>query len=180
MPSIAFPLCPPVLTSTQYIAIFLHYCPVNEKMLRPDSGRSFRTASRWSQFVTLALAQLTDRMSLRDIVDNVSAQAHRFYHLGSAKLTRSNLSRINEDKPYAFVWSANWEIAESLPRHGVWSPFLFENSFYCVVLRHAIITFVIFRGLYWKVNGTVAVFSHLSEWRDFIDDLSLNCQVPQI
>lgn len=53
--------------------------------------------------MTLALAQLTDRMSLRDIVDNVSAQAHRFYHLGSAKLTRSNLSRINEDKPYAFV-----------------------------------------------------------------------------
>jgi len=65
------------------------------------SGRSFRTASRWSQFVTLAMAQLAGRISLRDIVENVSAQAHRLYHLGSAKLTRSNLSRINEDKPYA-------------------------------------------------------------------------------
>lgn len=65
------------------------------------SGRSFRTASRWSQFVTLAMAQLAGRISLRDIVENVSAQAHLLYHLGSAKLTRSNLSRINEDKPYA-------------------------------------------------------------------------------
>ena len=65
------------------------------------SGRSFRTASRWSQFVTLAMAQLAGRISLRDIVENVSAQAHRLYHLGSAKLTCSNLSRINEDKPYA-------------------------------------------------------------------------------
>jgi len=65
------------------------------------SGRSFRTASRWSQFVTMAMAQLAGRNSLRDIVENVSAQAHRLYHLGSAKLTRSNLSRINEDKPYA-------------------------------------------------------------------------------
>ena len=68
---------------------------------RHHCGRSFRTASRWSQFVTLAMAQLAGRNSLRDIVENVSAQAHRLYHLGSAKLTRSNLSRINEDKPYA-------------------------------------------------------------------------------
>jgi len=65
------------------------------------SGRSFRTASRWSQFVSLAMAQLSSRSSLRDIVDNLSAQTHRLYHLGSATLSRSNLSRINEDKPYS-------------------------------------------------------------------------------
>ena len=65
------------------------------------SGRSFRTASRWSQFVTMAMAQLAGRSSLRDIVENISAQAHRLYHLGSAKLSRSNLSRINDGKPYA-------------------------------------------------------------------------------
>lgn len=50
--------------------------------------------------MTLAMAQLSGRNSLRDMVENVSAQAHRLYHLGSAKLSRSNLSRINEDKPY--------------------------------------------------------------------------------
>jgi putative transposase len=65
------------------------------------SGGAFRTASRWSQFVSLTMAQLSGRNSLRDIVDNMSAQMHRLYHLGSAKLSRSNLSRINEDKPYA-------------------------------------------------------------------------------
>jgi len=65
------------------------------------SGRSFRTASRWSQFVTLMMAQLAGRNSLRDIVENISAQSHRLYHLGSAKLSRSNLSRMNNDKPYA-------------------------------------------------------------------------------
>ena len=64
-------------------------------------GRSFRKASRWSQFVTLSLAQLTGRSSLRDIVENTSAQAHRLYHLGSTKLSRSNLSRINKSKLYA-------------------------------------------------------------------------------
>jgi hypothetical protein len=65
------------------------------------SGRAFRTASRWSQFVTMMVGQLTGRNSLRDIVENMSAQTHRLYHLGSAKLSRSNLSRINEEKPYA-------------------------------------------------------------------------------
>lgn len=65
------------------------------------SGRRFRTASRWSQFASLTMAQLSGRNSLRDIVDNISAQAHRLYHLGNAKLSRSNLSRINEDKPYS-------------------------------------------------------------------------------
>ena len=64
-------------------------------------GRSFRTASRWSQFVTLTMAQLSGRNSLRDIVENLSAQMHRLYHLGSTKISRSNLSRINEDKPYS-------------------------------------------------------------------------------
>jgi hypothetical protein len=65
------------------------------------SGRSFRTASRWSQFVSLTIAQFSGRNSLRDIMDNLSAQAHRLYPLGSAKLPRSNLSRINEDKAYS-------------------------------------------------------------------------------
>jgi hypothetical protein len=64
------------------------------------SGRSFRTATRWSQFVTMTMAQLSGRNSLRDIVENMSAQAHRLYHLGVAKLSKSNLSRINEDKPH--------------------------------------------------------------------------------
>jgi len=67
------------------------------------SGRSFRTATRWSQFVTMCIAQLSSRCSLRDVVDNLSAQQHRLYHLGVAKLSRSNLSRINENKPHELL-----------------------------------------------------------------------------
>jgi len=65
------------------------------------SGRSFRTASRWAQFVILMTGQLSGRNSLRDLVDSISAQSHRLYHLGCKKISRSNLSRINEDKPCA-------------------------------------------------------------------------------
>ena len=64
------------------------------------SGRSFRKASRWAQFTCLVVAQLTGRCSLRDIVECVSSQVHRLYHFGCAKLSRSNFSRLNENKPY--------------------------------------------------------------------------------
>lgn len=63
-------------------------------------GRKFRTTNRWSQFTAIVLAQLSGRMSLRDIVENMKAQAHRMYHLGVGLLSKSNLSRINNNKPY--------------------------------------------------------------------------------
>jgi len=39
--------------------------------------------------------ELSHRDRLRDIVDNISRQTDRLYHLGSAKLSRLNLFRIN-------------------------------------------------------------------------------------
>jgi hypothetical protein len=94
------------------------------------SGRSFRSASRWAQFVTMAMAQLSGRNSLRDIVENMSAQAHRLYHLGSVKLSRSNLSRINEGKPYALYEALFGKLLGRCqavaPRHN----FRFNNPLY--------------------------------------------------
>ena len=94
------------------------------------SGRSFRTATRWSQFVTMTMAQLSGRNSLRDIVENMSAQAHRLYHLGSAKLSKSNLSRINEDKPYTLYEALFGKLLKRCqglaPKHN----FRFKNPLY--------------------------------------------------
>lgn len=94
------------------------------------SGRNFRTASRWSQFVTMTIGQLSGRRSLRDLVDNVSAQQQRLYHLGSAKLSRSNLSRINEDKPYELFQDLFATLLKrckaAAPGHG----FRFKNELY--------------------------------------------------
>lgn len=64
-------------------------------------GRAFRKSSRWDQFTALTLGQLSGRSGLRDIVDNMAAQSHRLYHLGCRKVSRSNLSRVNEKKPYS-------------------------------------------------------------------------------
>ena len=94
------------------------------------SGRSFRTASRWSQFSGLVMAQLSGRSSLRDIVENLAAQAHRLYHLGAGLLTRSNLSRMNESKPYELYEALFAKLLVrcqgSTPGHG----FRFKNPLY--------------------------------------------------
>ena len=94
------------------------------------SGRAFRTSSRWSQFVTLGMAQLAGRKSLRDIAVNVSAQAHRLYHLGSAKLTRSNLSRINENKPYTLYESLAGKLLGRCQGMTPGHNFRFKNQLY--------------------------------------------------
>jgi putative transposase len=97
---------------------------------RYHSGRVFRTASRWSQFVTMSIGQLSGRRSLRDVVENVEAQQQRLYHLGSTKLSRSNLSRINENKPYQLYEALFGKLlkrCQSLaPGHG----FRFKNELY--------------------------------------------------
>ncbi len=94
------------------------------------SGRSFRKASRWSQFVTMMVAQLSGRNSLRDIIDNMTAQMHRLYHLGSTKLSRTTLSRINEDKPYQLYEALFGRLLSrcqaTAPKHN----FRFKNSVY--------------------------------------------------
>ena len=93
-------------------------------------GRSFRTASRWSQFVTLAMAQLAGRNSLRDIVENLSAQAHLLYHLGSVKLSRTSLSRINEDKPYSLYEALFGKLLSRLQGMAPGHDFRFNNPLY--------------------------------------------------
>jgi len=76
------------------------------------------------------MGQLSGRQSLRDICDNVSAQQQRLCHLGAAKLSRSNLSRINEAKPYQLyetLFGVLLKRCQSLaPGHG----FRFKNELY--------------------------------------------------
>ena len=94
------------------------------------SGRMFRTASRWSQFVTMSIGQLTGRRSLRDIIANTTAQQHRLYHLGSAKLSRSNLSRINEDKPYQLYEALFGKLLKRCQSHAPGHGFRFKNELF--------------------------------------------------
>lgn len=93
-------------------------------------GRKLRKMSRWSQFVSLGLAQLSGRNSLRDIVSNISAQTSKLYHLGVVKVSRSSLARVNEQQPhvlYEELFNKLLTRCQGLaPKHG----FRFKNKLY--------------------------------------------------
>jgi putative transposase len=76
------------------------------------------------------MAQLSGRNSLRDIVENTSAQAHRLYHLGSTKLSRSNLSRMNNDKPSALYEALFGKLLARCQRTVPGHNFRFKNALY--------------------------------------------------
>ena len=67
---------------------------------RHHEGRRLRSMSRWSQFLSMAVAQLSGRCSLRDLVSNIEAQRRKLYHLGVRRVARSSLARVNRRQPY--------------------------------------------------------------------------------
>lgn len=85
-------------------------------------GRMFRSANRWSQFVTLVFAQITGRVSLRDVLTGMNSQRHKLYHLGVRLLPRSTLSRLNKDKPYSLYEAVFYRLMHRCkalaPKHG--------------------------------------------------------------
>lgn len=93
-------------------------------------GQKLRTATRWDQFVGMAMSQLSGRQSLRDIQSNLEAQRHKLYHLGAKPIARTTLARLNEHQPaelYENVFYRLLRRCQSLPgRH----QFRFKNPLY--------------------------------------------------
>ena len=89
-----------------------HYNTAFHQLLKPLSrhefersakhhhnGQKLRSASRWDQFIGMAMSQLSGRQSLRDIESNLASQSNKLYHLGAKPVARSTLARINEQQP---------------------------------------------------------------------------------
>ncbi|MBL37131.1 MAG: IS4 family transposase [Xanthomonadales bacterium] len=94
------------------------------------SGRKLRKMTRWSQFVAMASAQLSGRVSLRDLVHNLDAQISKLFHLGLRRVTRSSLARVNEKQPHELYEALFRKLLarcqKLAPGHG----FRFKNKLY--------------------------------------------------
>lgn len=84
-----------------------------------DGKRRSDAISRWSQFVSMAIAQLCGRSSLRDIESTLASQRHLGYHLGSDSVKRSTLSRANLKSRLSFLRITFLETLYSVPK-SVW------------------------------------------------------------
>lgn len=70
------------------------------KAVLAGKGRHFTVSyNYWSHLVAMIFGQLSEQESLRDLVFNLSRQAHRFYHLGMRKICRSTFADANNHRP---------------------------------------------------------------------------------
>jgi putative transposase len=90
-------------------------------------GQRLRKTSRWDQFVSLLMAQLSGRQGLRDIEANLNAQFRSHYHLGCRRVSTSTLARVNEQQPYTLYEALFTKLVERCQSYSPMHKFRFRN-----------------------------------------------------
>jgi len=93
-------------------------------------GQKLRSATRWDQFVGMAMSQLSGRQSLRDIESNLEAQQAKLYHLGAKPIARSTLARLNEKQPAELYKSIFYRLLNRCKQQPSQHKFRFKNPLY--------------------------------------------------
>ena len=93
-------------------------------------GQKLRSASRWDQFIGMAMSQLSGRQSLRDIQSNLEAQQHKLYHLGAKPIARTTLARINENQPAELYQALFYKLLNRCKQQPSKHKFRFKNPLY--------------------------------------------------
>ena len=93
-------------------------------------GQKLRSATRWDQFVGMAMSQLSGRQSLRDIESNLEAQQAKLYHLGAKPIARSTLARLNEKQPAELYQSVFYRLLNRCKQQPSQHKFRFKNPLY--------------------------------------------------
>lgn len=93
-------------------------------------GQKLRTASRWDQFIGMAMSQLSGRQSLRDIQSNLEAQRDKLYHLGAKPIARTTLARLNENQPSALYENIFYRLLKRCESIKGQHQFRFKNPLY--------------------------------------------------
>lgn len=94
------------------------------------SGQKLRSATRWDQFIGLAMSQLSGRQSLRDIESSLRSQQHKLYHLGAKPIAKTTLARINEKQPAELYQAVFYKLLGRCSVHSNGHKFRFRNPLY--------------------------------------------------
>jgi putative transposase len=95
-----------------------------------DGRRRSDALSRWSQFVALAVGQLSGRQSLRDLEATLRSQRQHRYHVGNQPISRSALGRANERLDYRFYERVFQSLYQRCTAHRHGHGFRFKNQLF--------------------------------------------------
>ena len=93
-------------------------------------GQKLRSASRWDQFIGMAMSQLSGRQSLRDIESSLRSQQHKLYHLGAKPIARTTLARLNEQQPAELYEAVFYKLLQRCSLRSNDHKFRFKNPLY--------------------------------------------------
>lgn len=93
-------------------------------------GQKLRSATRWDQFIGMAMSQLSGRQSLRDIQSNLEAQQDKLYHLGAKPVSKSTLSRLNTHQPASLYEALFYKLLNRCKNQPSQHKFRFKNPLY--------------------------------------------------
>ncbi len=93
-------------------------------------GQKLRSATRWDQFIGMAMSQISGRQSLRDIESNLESQQAKLYHLGAKPIARSTLARINEKQPAELYKAVFYRLLNQCKQQPSTHKFRFKNPLY--------------------------------------------------
>ena len=81
-------------------------------VMKYEGNKYVKHFTCWNQLLVMMFGQLSNRDSLRDLTNTVSAHTNKAYHLGFGKnVTRSNLAKVNERRePHIFEEFAYHEL----------------------------------------------------------------------
>ena len=108
------------------------------------SGQKLRSASRWDQFIGMAMSQLSGRQSLRDIESNLESQHNKLYHLGAKPIARSTLARLNENQPAELYQNLFYRLLRRCQAQPSQHKFRFKNPLYSLDANHIDLSVKIF------------------------------------
>jgi len=94
------------------------------------TGQHFLSFNRWSQVLAMRVGQLSARRCLLAVVNRITAQKQKLYHLGMRSTTRETLARVNEQQPASLYETVFHQHLHSCQHHAPRHAFNFNGKLY--------------------------------------------------
>lgn len=113
------------------IVSFLNRSKFNRIVSKYDGDKYVKHFTCWNQLLAMLFGQLSNRDSLRDLINALDAHHNKCFHLGMGKnVSKSSLSRANQDRDYHIFEEFAYYMIEQARQKRITDIFHLEGNVY--------------------------------------------------
>ena len=106
-------------------------------VMKYEGNKYVKHFTCWNQLLVMMFGQLSNRDSLRDLTNTVSAHTNKAYHLGFGKnVTRSNLAKVNERREPRIFEEFAYHVIDIARKKRINKDFEIEGKAFCLRLYY--------------------------------------------